>query len=87
MPGLTIRWQKPDGRWTNEQDDQAFAFKPGNREWQSAFGVVTVPQEAGYLVILLGVNGQLAEEDVCWFDNLALYRMPDPEFLKKENGR
>jgi hypothetical protein len=80
VPGVLIRWQTPDGRWTNEPEDQAFAFEPRATEWQSAFGVVTVPQEAGYLVILLGVNGQVAESDVCWFDNVGLYRLSNTDF-------
>ncbi|MBN1441326.1 MAG: hypothetical protein JXA90_01395, partial [Planctomycetes bacterium] len=51
------------------------AVTPQTDEWQRAFGVVTVPPGAGKLVILLSVTGQAAEADVCWFDDLALYRL------------
>jgi hypothetical protein len=27
------------------------------------------------LVVLLNVTGQTAEDDVCWFDNLGVYRL------------
>lgn len=44
-------------------------------EWRKVFGLVTVPPDAGKLVILLNVTGQVADKDVCWFDNLVLYRL------------
>jgi hypothetical protein len=50
-------------------------FKPREGEWRKGFGVVTVPPDAGKLVVLLNVTGQVADKDVCWFDNLALYRL------------
>ena len=75
QPSLTIRWQKADGAWTRWDEDQTFTFQPGPGEWRQAFGVVTVPREAGKLVILLNANGQLTEQDVCWFDNVGLYRI------------
>jgi hypothetical protein len=75
VPALTIRWQKQDGQWTSSHEDQTFVFKPATGEWQNAFGVVSVPAGVGQLVILLDVRGQIADGDVCWFDNLALYRL------------
>jgi hypothetical protein len=74
-PTLVIRWQTAEGRWTHEQDDRTFVFKPSGGEWRNGFGVVTVPLDVGKLVILLNVTGQVADTDVCWFDNLALYRL------------
>ena len=88
-PTLVVRWQTAESRWTHEHDDRTFVFnadgavpgatskqsaaQPG--EWRKAFGVVTVPPEVGRLVILLNVTGQIEEGDVCWFDNVALYRL------------
>ncbi len=74
-PTLVVRWQTAEGRWTHESDDRTFVFRPGAGDWRSSFGVVTVPPGAGRLVILLNVTGQIAETDVCWFDNLSLYRV------------
>jgi len=75
-PNLMIRWQTPEGKWTKWHEDQTFVFKNGPGQWRTAFGVVTVPQGVGRLLILLNVNGQLTDKDVCWFDNVALYRLP-----------
>jgi hypothetical protein len=38
--------------------------------WARAFGVVTVPDNAGKLVILLKAEHQLSDVDTCWFDNV-----------------
>lgn len=75
QPTLVIRWQTSEERWTQEHLDQTFPFAPGDGEWQSAFGVVTVPEGAGRLVVLLNVTGQSTDDDRCWFDNLGLYRL------------
>jgi hypothetical protein len=74
---LVIRWQTAEERWTQEPLDQTFPFETGEGEWQQAFGVVTVPEGAGRLMVLLSVRGQRTDEDVCWFDNLGVYRVLD----------
>ncbi|MDD4267759.1 MAG: hypothetical protein PHO07_10540 [Pirellulales bacterium] len=74
-PAVTIRWQTGEGRWTHEADDALLAFEPAGGDWKTAFGVVTVPAAAGQLVVLLGVRGQQTANDVCWFDNVAVYRL------------
>ncbi len=75
QPTLFIRWQTAEERWTQEQLDQTFPFESGKDDWQSAFGVVTVPEGVGRLIVLLSVTGQLTEDDACWFDNLGVYRL------------
>lgn len=75
QPTLVIRWQTAEERWTQEHLDQTFPFESGQDGWQSAFGVVTVPDGAGRLIVLLSVTGQITEEDACWFDNLGVYRL------------
>ncbi len=77
MPSLTIRWQTSDHKWTHEEDDRPFDFRPGAGDWRNAFGVVTVPSDAAQLVVLLDVRGQATEEDVCWFDNIEVYHLED----------
>jgi hypothetical protein len=74
-PTLVIRWQTAASRWTQEKLDQTLPFESAGGEWQSAFGVVTVPDDVGRLVVLLNVTGQVSDTDVCWFDNLGVYRM------------
>ena len=73
---LTVRWQTDDGKWTRESDDRLFTFAPGSDDWHTALGVVTVPADVGRLVVLLGVRGQRTDDDVCWFDNVEIYRLP-----------
>ena len=80
VPALTIRWQTSDHKWTHEADDRPFTFQPGTGDWKKTFGVVTVPPEAGQLVVLLDVRGQQTDDDVCWFDNVEVYRLEDVTF-------
>ncbi|MCY2994654.1 MAG: hypothetical protein NTY19_43355 [Planctomycetota bacterium] len=75
QPTLVIRWQTAEERWTQEHLDQTFPFESGDGQWQPAFGVVTVPQDVGRLVVLLNVTGQITDDDACWFDNLGVYRL------------
>jgi len=75
QPTLVIRWQTAEERWTQEHLDQTFPFESGKDKWQSAFGVVTVPEGVGRLVVLLNVTGQITDDDACWFDNLGMYRL------------
>jgi hypothetical protein len=75
QPTLVVRWQTADERWTQEPLDQTFLFESGDGQWQTTLGVVTVPDGAGRLVVLLNVTGQTTEDDVCWFDNLGVYRL------------
>lgn len=75
QPTLVIRWQTAEERWTQEQLDQTFPFDASAGPWQPAFGVVTVPEGVGRLIVLLNVTGQIADDDVCWFDNLGVYRL------------
>lgn len=72
---VRIRWQTAEGRWTAEQQDRLFHADGPRDAWREAFGVVEVPDSAGQLVVLLGVGDQLAEADVAWFDDVAVYRI------------
>lgn len=78
--GLTVRWQTSDHKWTREVDDRPFTFVRGTGDWKKAFGVVTVPLGAGRLIVLLDVRGQASDADVCWFDNVEVYRLQDVQF-------
>ena len=77
VPGLMIRWQKADGSWVRWDADATFTFSGSRDGWAQAFGVVTVPDNAGKLVVLLKAEHQMSTNDVCWFDNIALYRMEE----------
>jgi len=73
-----------NGKWTAESKDAIFNFKPHTNGWLKAEGVVEVPENAGFLLILLNVKNQTDNKDDCWFDNIELYRLP-PLFEPK-NG-
>ncbi len=79
LPTLMIRWQRADGSWVRWDADITFTFSHSHADWAQAFGTVTVPDNAGKLVILLNAQHQLSERDVCWFDNVALYLLDEPE--------
>lgn len=73
---VRVRWQTTAGAWTAQARDQ-LAFCPGPPDqWSEIFAVVEVPEGADRLVILLGVGGQGSADDVAWFDDVELYRLP-----------
>mgnify|MGYP002349616932 FL=1 len=76
-PALTLRWQTAARRWTNEGDDRTFAFRPDADGWLVTQGVVTVPEGAGRLVVLLDIRGQRDDQSSVWFDDVSAYRLAD----------
>lgn len=72
---IRVRWQTEKGAWTAEQHDRLIYGKPGAGGWGELFGLATVPEDAGRLVILLGVGGQTADTDVAWFDDVHCYKV------------
>jgi len=73
-PWITVRWQTRDGKWTEESRDVKF-YAPTSADaaaWQEIVGRVTVPEGAGRLAVLAGVNGQRNPHDQVWFDDLVL---------------
>jgi len=47
----------------------------GSGDWEHAFGWAQVPDGVGFLVVLLAVHNQISDDDVCWFDNLGVYKL------------
>jgi hypothetical protein len=76
IPTLTVRWQRTDGAWTRWDLDVTLTFGPAGADgWRRAGGAATVPDGAGFLVILPGTKSPGGAECVCRFDNLGLYRL------------
>jgi hypothetical protein len=73
---LRVRWQTPDGAWTAEPLDKVAVAAGPLDAWAEMFAVVDVPESAGRLVVLLGVNGQESPDDAAWFDDVEVYRLP-----------
>ena len=72
---LRVRWQTTEGRWTAEAQDKLFESEVSPDTWQELFGVVEVPEDAGRLLILLGIGSQNTADDVAWFDDVELYKL------------
>jgi len=73
---MRVRWQTSDGHWTAEGYDRLLFCDGPPQNWGEMFGVVEVPGGAGKLVILLCVSGQASADDVAWFDDVELHRLP-----------
>ncbi len=78
IPTLTVRWQGEDGKWARWDLDVTITFGPaGPGGWRTAGGAATVPDGAGFLVLLPGVRG-LSDDGACWFDNFGIYKLGGP---------
>ena len=73
---LQIRWQTAEGGWTRELDDKRITCRLPADDWSRMFGVVQVPEGVGKLVVLLGMRGQESEDDLVWYDDVEVYRLP-----------
>ncbi len=71
---IRVRWQTPEGKWHAEQLDKMLGTSAPPGEWGRLAGLVTVPDGAGRLVVLLGASGQRSDEDVIWWDDVAVFR-------------
>jgi hypothetical protein len=73
---LRVRWQSPEGKWIHENLDSILVpGRTADKSWYEMSDVVEVPDGAGKLLILLGVNDQVTAEDVAWFDDIQLYKL------------
>ena len=74
---LRIRWQTPESRWTREdQDALAYPADQSGSAWTELFTVVEVPEGVGKLLVLLSAQGQKSTDDVAWFDDVLVVRIP-----------
>lgn len=69
-PTVRVRWQTAAGTWHVPHKDQFLIAHESDGEWQRLVGVVTVPEGAGRLLVLLNSEGQQSEEDVLWWDDV-----------------
>lgn len=72
---IRVRWQTADNKWIHDQLDRLIYGGGKAGEWVSLSGVAEVPEGVGKIVILLGVGGQMSEQDVVWFDDLHCYEL------------
>lgn len=72
---IRVRWQTPEGKWHADQLDRLIYSSGQGDGWRELFDVAQVPEGAGKMVILLGMAGQQAEQDVVWFDDIRAVRL------------
>ena len=76
-PHIRVRWQTAGGKWTAEaRDVLLYCSASSTDDWAGIAGVVTVPDGAGKLVVLLGVSGQGEPAEAAWFDDVRIHRLP-----------
>jgi len=71
---IRVRWQTPEGQWHAEQLDRMLGTSAPAGEWGLLAGMVTVPDGAGKLIVLLQAGGQRSDEDVIWWDDVVVFR-------------
>ena len=71
---LMARWQTSDGKWVSWDHDVALGFTRRPDGTEVAQGIVTTPEKAEQLVILL-VTGHQKPDETCWFKKLGVYRL------------
>lgn len=72
---IRVRWQTPEGKWHAVQLDKVLGTTAPRDEWGQVAGIVTVPEGAGKLVVLLQAAGQRSEQDVIWWDDVTVFRL------------
>ncbi len=73
---LAIRFRRPDETWHPRRDLEPRVQMVAQDGWQPLMVVVTVPEGAGRLVLLLSAKGQPKDAAVL-FDDVGLYRLPE----------
>jgi hypothetical protein len=79
-PFVRVRWVDHQGHWLDEGKDVLIPSPPpvagSATDWQEMAEMVTVPEGAGKLVLLLGVTGRTSPGEIAWFDDVHLYALP-----------
>lgn len=73
---LGVRWQDPDGAWTAEGSDRFTITTGGPEGWRKLSVVATVPDGAGFAVLLPGAVDQ-KPDDAVWYDDFRFIKLPD----------
>ena len=73
---IRVRWQNADENWVHEVKDVILTFSEDEVDgWKSCSGLVTVPDGAARVVILLSAFNQLTDKDDCLFDDIEMYHI------------
>ena len=73
---LTVRLRDKKGSWHKRRDlEPSVAMAGGLDDWQPLAVLVTIPEDCGGLVVMLGAGGQ-TEGVRAIFDDVTLYKLP-----------
>jgi len=75
LGNIRIRWQTATGKWVAQSKDvMIYAPAAKDENWHMMAGIVTVPEDAAKLIILLNATGQSSPNDVIWYDDVEAFR-------------
>lgn len=74
---LTVRFRDSKGTWHRRRDlEPTLEVLQDVADWQPVVVVLTMPEDGGSLVVMPGARG-MAEAGRVFFDDLAVYRLPE----------
>jgi len=75
VASLRVGWKNAVGRWVRGDTGLRLTLAPGSAgQWGELTGAVRVPEGVAELVVQLCAQGQEAEADAAWFDDVRLAR-------------
>jgi len=74
-PSVTMRWQTAEGKWHAEALDVSLGTARAAGDWNVIAGAGVVPEGTGKPVVLLSVNGQQSDQDIVWWDDVAVFEL------------
>ncbi len=76
---LTVRLRDRKGSWHPRRDlEPSVTMVDGPDDWQPMAVLVTIPEDGGAMVVMLGTAGQ-ASGARAMFDDVTLYKLPPSE--------
>ncbi|MCK5804214.1 MAG: hypothetical protein KAI66_15360 [Lentisphaeria bacterium] len=75
---FAVSWKTADKRWAEEYIVKSMYTKEVEDGWKRAAAIVTVPPDIHYMIIQCGnymPHCKVDGETICWFDNIAVYRV------------
>jgi hypothetical protein len=75
---VRVGWMTKESKWTDEAlAVQLYGDKDADKaNWHKIQGVVTVPEGAGKLNVILCASNQSTPQDMAWYDDISVIKMP-----------
>ena len=76
-PTMTIYWKDAARQWNWPAGISKGTYKPFEGKWRKAVARVQVPAEGvAHLTVLFGAEKQESENNIAWFDNISIKKIP-----------